>query len=121
MLVRHAEGVCALMTHSDSEYDYPPEEIKNKRQWPEIWIKELVSWISTIHHTSSTNEARFYRDNAIKILNALHDHNAIKDPPQPREIWWCPVCRESSHKEGMHTDSECMGEGKTILMREVIE
>lgn len=73
-----------------------------KMNWPKAWI-ELLKDMECKRHGPFWDE-RLMKHNpnhddtklaSQYILDRLHEIGALKDPPQPRAIWWCPKCRSS--------------------------
>lgn len=93
-------------------------------KWPKKWIDAARPTKGVAPYSGSRFiELEYYTPE--EILAKLNDVGALKDPPQPREIWWCPECCEvyaypnGAERFSEHDDKPCVG--KSILMREVID
>jgi hypothetical protein len=74
-------------------------------KWPKEWV------LAVYHHTKAIHDYGAELDDirgkiCVQILDDLHKLGALKDPPQPKEIWVCEECNkayaENSSDEGHH-------------------
>lgn len=79
-------------------------------KWPERWLAALRY---TVLPGLPINEDRFNQ-----ILTELEYAGALKTPPPPLEIYWCPVCNSIRKEPGDHA-AACAG--PRVLMRQVTE
>lgn len=85
------------------------------KQWPKSWINAVSDELKAIAPETISS-----------LLNALRQVGALKEPPDPREIWWCPECGVAMKENTGVTfhREQCRGyprPARLILMREVLD
>jgi len=90
-------------------------------KWPKEWIDVIERRLRGLKEAynlsfDTLNSADCYLEDLKRV-------GALKDPPKPREIWWCPKCEKAYEIGDIIAKGRkgiCCGSAP-IKMREVID